>query len=113
MNLEELYKKVFNICVGFAVYNKTNIIEEMYKILPEIKKNSMKILENNIYNMEDADYNALRTFLLEILQDIIQGIEQRDTVLLEDVCEYGLKKFLELFFTEEKLLDLRKEASDE
>ena len=113
MKLEELYKKVFVACVQFAVYQKKQVQKDIEKILPDLKKFTNDFFVKNKYGIQEEDYIFLQKFLLNILQDFMEGMENRDRVLLEDTLEYGLKPFLELFFDEQDLIKLREETMDE
>ena len=112
MKLTELYKEVFNSCVKFAVYGKTTIVSDVRKLLPELKAFTEGFVRENKFQIDNEDYEQLVRVLLDIMKDIIQGIDQEDNILLEDTCEFGLKPFLEMFFSEEALMSLRKEVSD-
>ena len=71
-------------------------------------------LQRNVYELDEEDYQLLQQLLLQILQDMMQALENRDIVLLEDTVEYGLKTFLELFFSDEQeLQELREVAINE
>ena len=51
--------------------------------------------------------------MIDILKDIMQAMENRDNILLEDTLEYGLKPFLELFLEDKKIMMLREACADE
>ena len=111
MEIEELYKKVYRACVEFAVYRKKNIKENIADFLPLLGEFANKFLEEDYFGFDEEDYQQLKQLLLNILNDIAQGMEQRDSVLLEDTVEFGLKEFLELFIPDEGELRRLKEES--
>ncbi len=114
MEIEELYKKVYHACVEFAVYRKKNIKENVTDFLPLLGGFANQFLEGNYFGFDEEDYQQLKQLLLNILNDIAQGLEQRDNVLLEDTVEFGVKEFLELFIPdEEELRRLREESFSE
>lgn len=51
--------------------------------LPEITKIMNVILEN---------YDINEQFVLQVLKDIVYGVEQKDSVILRDTFRYGLLK---------------------
>ena len=104
--IETLYKKVFFICVQFAVYEKEDII-------PELNSFTTFFLEENTFKLNLEDYQLLQQLLIDILKDIMQAMENRDNILLEDTLEYGLKPFLELFLEDKKIMMLREACADE
>lgn len=112
MNLEKLYKRVFYICIKIAAYEKFNIVVEMRMLLPELKSFMVEFLEAN-KDTEPEEYQIVQGVLLELMEDIVEGIKQGDVILLEDTCQYGLIRFLEIFFTEEEVQVLRKDAINE
>lgn len=111
MNIEELYKKIYSACVQFAVYHKKNIIENVHELLPLLDDFVNEFFDGNIFGLEEEDYQLLKQLLLDILNDITMGLEQRDRILLEDTVEYGLKEFIELFIPDEGELQQLKEES--
>lgn len=111
MNIEELYKKVFYSCVQFAVYQKENIIDDVKQILPFLNEFTQEFLSGNYFGLKEEDYQLLRQLLLDILNDIVQGMEQHDIVLLEDTIEFGLKEFVEMFIPDEQELQRLREES--
>lgn len=114
MDIEELYKKIFYSCVQFAVYKKKDIIENVKQLLPLLNNFANEFLHTNCFGLEEEDYQQLKQLLLDILNDIAQGMEQRDIVLLEDTIEFGLKEFVEMFIPDEqKLKGLREESVSE
>ena len=114
MEIEELYKRIYRACVEFAVYQKKNIKENVTAFLPLLGEFANQFLEENYFGFDGEDYRQLKQLLLNILSDIAQGMEQDDKVLLEDVVEFGIKEFLELFIPdEEKLRRLREESFSE
>ena len=114
MEIEELYKRIYRACVEFAVYQKKNIKENVTAFLSLLGEFANQFLEENYFGFDGEDYRQLKQLLLNILSDIAQGMEQDDKVLLEDVVEFGIKEFLELFIPdEEKLRRLREESFSE
>ena len=111
MKIEELYKKTYAVCVQFAVYKKKNIIENVHQLLPLLEEFLNEFFGGNVFCLEEDDYQLLKQLLLDILNDITEGMEQRDKVLLEDTIEYGLMEFVELFIPDERELKRLKEES--
>ena len=107
---QELYKKVYVACVEFAVYNKKNILENAEKFWPLLNEFINEFLKENIYGINEEDYQLLQQLLINILNDMVQAMDNRDSVLMADTVEYGLREFLELFFDEEEVMLLKREA---
>lgn len=114
MEMIELYKRTFASCIRFAVYRKKEVISDVEKFMSLLHTFVFSFLTKNLYGLGQEDYEILKCVLLQILQDMVQALENRDTVLLEDTVEYGLKEFLELFFVDEHELNkLREDALHE
>ena len=113
MELAELYKQIFSSCVKFAVFREKNVEKDIRNILPELEGFSNIILQGSIQGITKSENQVLQLQLKDILQDTVQGLEQKDHVLLEDTLEYGWKTFLELFFEEDELIKLREETTNE
>lgn len=106
-SLEQLYVKVFRLCVSFAVYQK-NIMNELQEIFPEIRYIAEEILHTEDLGLNQEEDQFVRRLLIDILEDLVQAMTYQDEVLLEDTIEYGLKEFLELFIPDEnRLQELR------
>lgn len=113
MEIEVLYKKVYCACVEFAVYQKKNIKERIIEFWPVLGVFAKQFFEKSDFEFEE-EYLQLRQVLLEIINDIVQGMEQEDIILLQDAVEFGLKEFLEIFISsEEELRQLREESFSE
>ncbi len=110
MELSELYQMVYTSCVQFAVYQKKNISDRVKEILPYLNSFTNEFMSFNAYGIEEQDYRTLQLLLLDILKDLELGLNFQDAVILEDTMEYGLLKFLELFFSTERELTTLKEA---
>ena len=107
MDIAELYQKVFQTCVDFTVYRKKNIREHIEGLLPLLEEFSNVFLGKQDVEMDEEDYQYLQASWMDILEDLVSGLKEDDRVLLEDTVEYGLKVFLELFFEEQELQQLR------
>lgn len=110
MDIAELYRKVFQACVDFAVYQKGNIRKNVETMLPLIEKFSDYFLSRQAVEIDEEDYSFLQVLWMDILKDIASGLKENDRIFLEDAVEYGLKVFLEMFFEEQELQRLREES---
>ena len=113
MELEKFYKQVFFSCFRTSIYKKHDMEKQVKKWMPCLQQITENILKKNECSMEASEYKDVCNWWNSILKDILEGLAQNDTVLLEDAIEYGLKEFLECFISEEKLQQLRKESIDE
>lgn len=113
MDISELYQDVFKMCIEFSVYQKNNVRKNVENILPMLGEFSEVILGEHGFGIDDEDYRYLHASWVGILEDIASGMKENDRILLEDTVEYGLKEFLELFFEEKEVRELREECASE
>lgn len=107
MDIAELYQKVFQACVDFTFYQEKNIQEHIEGILPMLEEFSNVFLGKQGVEIDEEDYRYLQVSWMDILKDLVSGLKEVDRVLLEDTVEYGLKVFLELFFEEQEVQEVR------
>lgn len=113
MDFAKVYREVFYACFQMAVYGQHDMEKKIKKWLPYIKEVTEEVIQQNCYNLDDDAYEESCGWWNSILSDISDGLLHEDTVLLEDAIEFGLKEFLECFFTEDELRRLREEAINE
>lgn len=83
----ENIKQVKNICS--AIDSGENYYDKMVNYFPEMKQMISKILENNLINEQ---------FVLQVLNDIVYGMEKQDEVILRDTLRYGLQELYQYFY---------------
>lgn len=98
--IQDLFTQINQIAVEYLFYQKRTNIEAIEKIIPQIQEFVLWFLEGNRFGLEEELYQGMQVQLLGILNDILQGIEQGDKVLLHDAMAYGLLEYLKLFIEE-------------
>lgn len=106
--IRALFHKLRNIGISFLIYQERNITEQVKKIIPEIQDFVLWFLEENRFGVEEELYQDMSSNLLHILKDILEALEQNDTVLLYDATANGLFDYLQLFVD----LEQEEEADD-
>lgn len=61
-------------------------MEEMKEYLPQLNQTITALFEM----IQDSTLQINQNFVLQVLNDILYGIEHEDSVFLEDVLRYGL-----------------------
>ena len=64
------------------------LVEDLYQELQKLQKITNNIIQDDLRDSEKREW-------LEIINDYINGIQQRDKVLLLDCLEYALIPYLE------------------
>lgn len=77
--------------IAYKIDNGQAYMEELKAYLPKLNQIITEILKKISDHMIDINQN----FVLQVLNDIIYGIEQDDAVILEDVLRYGLIEIYE------------------
>lgn len=89
--------KIDNICGGYHYYKDENVLERSRDLAGEIQQFCGVFLQGNIFGMEEEEYRGLRQFVIEVLEDYMEGVRQRDLVLMLDTLDYGLRELLNLY----------------
>lgn len=111
--VETLYDNVTRICAEYIFIRKNDVFEETKKLLPEISEFSRMFFNNNEYELPEDDYAHLQRLLLDDLADCIQGMEQRDVVLLMDALDFGLREWLKILLPEKRKLEIEEGVDDD
>lgn len=113
MNIKQVYTKVLRACVGFSVYETKKVEAETKELLPVLNEFYEHFLKENIFEIDQTDYEILQLLFINIIRDLSQGLKNKDIVLLEDAMEYGLLPFLEIFMDEDEVSRLKGESVNE
>lgn len=110
MDLAKMYKEVFYACFRMAVYQQHDMEKRIKRWISDIEEITEKVIQQNCYKLDNDVYEESCGWWNSILSDISESLLHEDTVLLEDAIEFGLKEFLECFFTEDVLKRLKEES---
>ncbi|MCI7107497.1 MAG: hypothetical protein MR945_06400 [Agathobacter sp.] len=101
--IKQLYEDI-NFIGFYCTYHKEGTyIEKAQKLIPQIEEFCRWFLEENKFGIEEDLYVALKRNLIDILNDCMQALKERDRVLMMDALEQGLVEYLRLFMPEECL----------
>jgi len=92
----ELMGQIEKICSEYYFMKQTNVIEKVQKIHGDIQTYMNFLLSGNIYDLDEEEYNYLGQYVVQILRDYSQAIVNRDSVLMIDTLDYGLKELLNI-----------------
>lgn len=91
MTLQEHIEQVNNICA--RIENDEEYMGDLTGYLPALNQMMQKILE--VVQNSEIPFDINEQFVLQVLEDIVYGIEHSDAVILLDVLRYGL---LEIYY---------------
>lgn len=79
--------------IGNKIENGENYMEEIRGFLPQLKQLITELFQ--VIQIPDSTLEIDSGFVMQVLNDILYGIENQDSVFLLDVLRYGL---LELYY---------------
>lgn len=97
MLAKELRKDIDMICIGYHYDRQTNVVEKGGKLSEKIQQFASVFLQGNVFGIGEDEYNGLKAYTLQVLEDYVQALEQRDMVLMIDTLDYGLRELLYIF----------------
>lgn len=103
--MEELAKKLLyditQICGGYRIEKNENVLNRASKMAMDIQVYCESFLQGNTYGMEEGEYEGLRAYVLQVLKDYIEALEQQDMVWMLDTLDYGLRDLAMIYMDEE------------
>ncbi|MBR5565682.1 MAG: hypothetical protein IKW08_05885 [Roseburia sp.] len=93
----ELRKKIDTICVGYHYYKDKKVLEHAEEAASLIQQYCEFFLQGNIFGMEEDEYASLQRFVIDVLSDYLEALQQRDMVLMLDTLDYGLRELINIY----------------
>lgn len=93
----ELRNKIDNICGGFHYYKDENVLGKAEGLAGELQQFCSHFLQGNIFGMEEGEYLNLQNYVIQVLRDYMEAIEQQDMVYMLDTLDYGLRDLLNIY----------------
>ncbi len=98
--IRQLYKSLRDDVIEYMYYQSVKNCDEIVALIPQIQEFLEWFMGGNIFGIEEEIYAGMCNDLIDILKDILEAVEQRDHVLLNDAVAYGLMEYLKLFMEE-------------
>lgn len=92
-----LWVIIDTICGGYHIYKDEKVIEKAKKAAGQIKEYCTCFLQGNIFGIEEEMYQKLCCYVVQVLEDFVEAMEQEDTVLMLDTLDYGLRDIVDLY----------------
>lgn len=89
--------KIDNICGRFHYFKDQNVLNRSQELAPEIQQFCSYFLQGNIFGMEEDEYIEFRQYVIQVLEDYLEAVEQQDIVYMLDTLDYGLRELLNIF----------------
>lgn len=97
----KLKKEIDTICGGFHYHKDENVLGRSRELADEIREFCSYFLQGNIFGMEETEYLNFQQYILQVLKDYMEAIQQQDMVFMLDTLDYGLRELLNIFIDEE------------
>ncbi len=89
--------KIDNICGGYHYFKDQNVLNRGQELASEIQQFCGYFLQGNIFGMEEDEYIGFRQYVIQVLEDYLEAVEQQDMVYMLDTLDYGLRELLNIF----------------
>ena len=96
--LKDLYTKIENCCNTEIVRRNHQLIKNVKQLLPDIMEFTNIILDKSNFEVDDEIYQVLYVQYMGIVEDLMNGIENQDEVLVMDSLYDGLLEFINIFW---------------
>ena len=98
--MEELYEKIKDCCDLEFVRRDHQLVKNVKQLIPDIMEFTNVILEPSNFDCGTDTYQALQAQYMSIIQDLLDGMDNQDEVLVMDSLYGGLLEFIALFLEE-------------
>lgn len=104
--MEELAKrlsgKIDNICGGFHYYKNENVLNRSQELANDIQQFCSCFLQGNIFGMEDEEYAGFEQYVIQVLEDYMEALKQKDMFYMLDTLDFGLRELLNIYIEAEE-----------
>lgn len=98
--MEELYEKIKDSCELELIRRNHQLVNNVRQLLPDIMEFTNMILEPSNFDCDTETYQALQTQYMGIVEELMNGMDNQDEVLVMDSLYGGLLEFINLFLEE-------------
>lgn len=94
---KELWVIIDTVCGGYHIYKDEKVIEKVRKAAGKIQEYCAFFLQGNIFGMEEEEYQKLYRYVVQVLEDFVEALEQGDTIWILDTLDYGLRELVDIY----------------
>ncbi len=99
---QELIRGIDIICLNFHYNKDENIFLKSIELADRIQRFCGSFLQGNIYGMEDEEYQNFGQFVIHVLEDYLEALEQKDSIFLVDTLDHGLRDLVNIYISDER-----------
>lgn len=94
---QELERGIDMICIGYYFHKNEDIFLKAKVLAERIQQFCSSFLQGNIYGMEEGEYQDLKSYVIEVLEDYLEALRQKDLIYMLDTLDYGLRELLNIY----------------
>ena len=94
---KQLWIVIDTICGGYYIYKDEKVIEKAKQAAKQVQEYCDFFLHGNHFGMNEEEYRDLCSYVIHVLKDFVEALEQEDTVLMLDTLDYGLRELVNLY----------------
>lgn len=98
--MKELYTKIENCCTTEIERRNHQLIKDVKGLMPDIMEFTNIVLDPSNFDTDAETYKTLMFEYMGIVEDLMNGIDNQDEVLVMDSLYGGLLEFINLFLDE-------------
>ena len=98
--MKELYTKIENCCITEIERRNHQLIKNVKGLMSDIMEFTKVVLEPSNFDIDAETYQTLMIEYMAIVEDLMNGIDNQDEVLVMDSLYGGLLEFINLFLDE-------------
>lgn len=94
-------KKIDLICGGYHYYKDESVLKKSQELAEDIRQYCSYFLQGNIFGWPENEYMELQFYVVQVLEDYIDALEQQDLVFMLDTLDYGVRELLNIYIDQE------------
>lgn len=95
--LEIIIYQINELCKDYYFSKQYNVLGTAKNMLPNIQDFMTVILSGNNFELSEDEYEGLKKFTIDLMEDIVSALENEDVVLIIDSFDYGLRTLVDIF----------------
>lgn len=84
-------------CGEYYIFKDEDVLTKAKAAAGQIQDYCSFFLQGNVFGMEEGEYQNLYCYVLQVVEDYVEAVEQEDMVLMLDTLDYGLRELLGIY----------------
>lgn len=99
---KELRAGIDITCATYHYYKDEKVLIKAIGLAERIQQFCGTFLQGNIYGMEEEEYLELQDYVIQVLKDYLEAVEQKDLLYILDTLDHGLRELVEIYIDDEE-----------